>query len=584
MPLVLISCFYFLIGPVYFQGGDTAELVNASYHLFVPHPPGYPLYIWLQHFWLNIASFSTVFFRASILSIFFSFCTLCFLWIPLRKNILLLIIPFVMLGMNPDFVESTVLPDVFSLHGMFVAGILTAFYYDLRWKDFLIPFLFCLSFTNHHTTILLFPVLIYQLKDFKNASLIGLLCGTVSCILIYFSILYMDHSHPYSWGNIKDVSSIIDHFLRKDYGTFSLSAKGSNQGVKALVFLLQSIAPSILLIAFLFFRGGKKLFSDKKNLVTCVVLILSFVFTSMGNIVPEQVGEEVLKRFHVMPLVILASLTVYILQLIEFRRRDKIILSVFMLCTCIYQSYHLKDFLNLRNDSIIEDYSRNLFEGALKNGPALISANSDTAFFGIRYVSAFSGNILKQNIAVITPEMFFHPWFNDKVKLQLPDFNLSNTEKVYQQKRLNIVEDIIRPNLKMHNFLMTSTYKHGTWFQLVFLPLGRLLKEGNGTSFDKANEEDLKINYRPLEVPKGPQHFTKGFLFYQYTHIHMAQAYHFLVANDLIKAKTELKKAIQKVKFALPAKLNLCIDYPNQYDFCEKVELEKLASETKGFY
>ncbi len=583
IPLVFLFGFYVLICPLYFQGGDTAELVNAGYHLYVPHPPGYPLYIWLQHSWLNLTSFSTVFFRASLLSVSFSIGTILLLIMPLKKNIFLLLIPIVFLGMHPDFVESTVLPDVFSLHGLFIALILYLSFYDVRWKGFLIPFIFCLSLTNHHTTILLLPVLIFHLISFKKEAGIGLLCGTVICALIYLSILAMDYSHPYSWGMINDIKSIINHFLRKDYGTFNLAATGDNHGFKTFIAQIKSLMSLLAMIGLIGF-SNKNIISDKKVWVALLTLLLCFGFAFMGNVLPEQAGEEVLKRFNIMPLVILASLTVYLIQFVQFDKKKKILFSFIILCTFVFHGHILKHFLNLRNDSIIEDYSRNLYEGAMRNSPTLINANSDTAFFGIRYISAFSNTVFTQKVAAITSQLFFHPWFNDKIRQQMPKFDLNNKDRIYKQKRMNVEDDIIRPNIKNYNFLVTSDYKNGTWFKLIFLPLGRLLKEGSGTSIALSDTSMLKMHFKPLAVPKGPQHFTKGFFFYQYSNIYMAQAHEYWATQNFHGAKVEWEYAIQMVKYAFPARFNLCQNFPNQYDFCIKEELENLAEETKGFY
>lgn len=583
-PLLLVFCFYVLIAPIYFQGGDTAELVNASYHLLVAHPPGYPLYIWLQHFWLTLTSFSTVYFRASLLSIFFTFGTLiCLIW-PLRRNIFSLLIPLVFLGLNPDFVESAILPDVFSLHGLFVAGILSSFLFEPRWKSFLIPFLFCLSLSNHHTTILLAPLLLYQIREMKKDFWLGLFIGLITCALMYLSLLGLDHNHPYSWGHVKDIDSIISHFLRKDYGTFKLAANGENQGPRALLFLLQSLLPMLVLTFVLFMKDWKRLIADKKVILVLTTLVICFGFSLMGNILPEHAGAEALKRFHIMPLVILTSLNVYVISLFKFPPKVKLVTSVILLSTLVFQGYILKDFMSFRNDSIIEDYSRNLLEAAKKNSPAIISVRSDTAFFGLRYVSSFEGNIFDKRMAIITPDMLFHPWFSDKVKRLLPEFTLNNKEKIFVQRKLNINQDLIKPNLKSYNFLMTTDYKEGSEFQLVFLPLGRVLRSGEGTYFDSSSIDELKFNYRPLKIPYGPQHFTRGFLYYQYSHFHMAQAYHLWSLNEPTKAKTEWENAIKKVNYALPAMENLCHHFPNTYDFCQAEKFKDLEKETKEFY
>src|SRR4051812_10710784 len=84
--LAVLGLFYLSHLPRFVQGGDTGELVAASYRLYVPHPPGYPLWIWLQHFFTHFFPFSTVFWRASLLSSFFAWITLLVVALPLRRS------------------------------------------------------------------------------------------------------------------------------------------------------------------------------------------------------------------------------------------------------------------------------------------------------------------------------------------------------------------------------------------------------------------------------------------------------------------------------------------------------------------
>src|SRR5437868_11212825 len=77
---------YFRALPSTVQMGDTGELVAAAEKLLVVHPPGYPLWIWLQHFFLQWTDGASVFFRASLLNMFFSLGALVFTWGVLKER------------------------------------------------------------------------------------------------------------------------------------------------------------------------------------------------------------------------------------------------------------------------------------------------------------------------------------------------------------------------------------------------------------------------------------------------------------------------------------------------------------------
>src|SRR4051794_15382158 len=97
--LFTLSMTYMFSLPRFVQGGDTGELVAAAYRLFVPHPPGYPLWIWLEHFWTHLVPIGTVFWRASFMNMLFALAALICVGYPLRKDPLKLMLCLPLLGL-----------------------------------------------------------------------------------------------------------------------------------------------------------------------------------------------------------------------------------------------------------------------------------------------------------------------------------------------------------------------------------------------------------------------------------------------------------------------------------------------------
>src|SRR5688572_5797567 len=113
--LLPIAGVYFLSLPEFIQGGDTAELVAAGYQRLVAHPPGYPIWIWLQYVWTHLLQFGSIFWRASLLNSVFALVTLGILGWPHRKDPVKLALLLPLVGFATAFSEAAVLPDVFSL-------------------------------------------------------------------------------------------------------------------------------------------------------------------------------------------------------------------------------------------------------------------------------------------------------------------------------------------------------------------------------------------------------------------------------------------------------------------------------------
>ena len=152
-------------------------------------------------------------------------------------------------------------------------------------------------------------------------------------------------------------------------------------------------------------------------------------------------------------------------------------------------------------------------------------------------------------------------------------------EKIVNQRELNIAEDLVVPNLEKIHFITTKDYKTGEGYKVTFMKLGRLVEKGNGIHFDP----EERVNLTPPAF-SGPQAYTKGYLFYQYSHYYFARGHFILAAGDALKASDYWRKAIQIVPYAFPAAIILCKDSPKEFSFCSDEELGEMQRKTKGFF
>lgn len=590
LPLTVLLSFFVFIAPKFLQGGDTPELVMASFHRLVAHPPGYPLFIWLQFLWTHVFDVSTIFWRASILSSLLGIAALAAVLYPIRGFRIYPWIVILLVGLKPEFIEASVLPDVFSLHALFVALIGYFFLFSQHiYKHAWVIMLFVLSLTNHHTSIFLLPVFLYclwYLFHKKNYRMLvyakGL--GSLGFIALYSSILFLNPKHPLSWGEVDNLQGLIQHFFRADYGTFQLAAVKSSTGAEAFVFFLKSLWPVFLVsitVCGIAIRNKVALFKEMPFVAWTMALIITVLFPLAMNVTFAHVGAEVLKRFHVMPLIVSALWTLYLLKKIDLTKKSAGILIISLLPALYSNLWSIKEFLSLRNDSVIEDYARNLYQISKHNQPALVVAETDTSYFALKFIQSFDKDEAKSNISIVSLPLFFHPWYLHKVQAQLSEFSLPRAEEIYQTRYINKDRDIIMPNLKNIHFFFTKGYTDGVKYQVTFFPLGRMLSEGEGVFF---KELPITINTKPDINYQGPQAFTKLKLFYEYSHYDYARGVEKAQANDFIETKKSLEEAIKKVPYAYPALSSLCMNFPEQYDFCKSTELQTLEEKTKYFY
>jgi hypothetical protein len=575
------SLFLFYLCPQFIQGGDTAELVSSSYHLYVPHPPGYPLFLWLQHFWTHIFELKSVFWRAAILNSLFGIGALYFLILPQKKSILGIIF-ILIFATQSEFVEACVLPDVFALHALIVASFCWAFFFHDHVSRFVIlPVLFSLGVANHHTIIFLLPCLFYVFwegnKIHKRLFYAGVGCGVLISIFLYLSLFFLNSEHPFSWGNIQSISSLLSHILREDFGTFKLSASDQTLDGQAFLYLLTSLLPYGGIVFFLTHLISKQKKIDNRLKVFSLCLCFSLIFPLFMNVRPDFMGEEVLRRFHVMPLILVVTYSSYTLSVLDQSQKSKWIFTFFLLPGLFLNLYRLPDFFNLRNDSIIEDHSKNLLKVASGHKPVVIFADNDSSYFGLRYLLSFEP---MEKVVVAAPSLFFLPWYIGKIKLQMPDFRLLGEDKIYSLKRMGLKEQVILPNLNNMNFLMMRDYKDGDWYKVTFKPIGRVIQKGNGIFFDYRPE----IDFQRSNLPIGPQSSTKAYLYWQYSFFYLARAVDEEKKQNISAMKKNLLEAIKIVPFAKHAIQWLC-EVKNQhesYDFCLPEKMNEILLNTKN--
>lgn len=566
--VAVLGLFYSLNLPQFVQGGDTGELVAAGYRLLVPHPPGYPLWVWLQHVFTHFVPIGSIFWRASLLSSLFACSALILVGLPLVRNIFDLLVCVPVLALSPVFVEAALLPDVFSFHAMFVAAIGSLYLFaktDSKAFRLGVPFLVCLGLAHHLTTIFLFPLILgvmYESRKSKETLrdvAVGLCLGVCTVILLYGSMLMFNTKSSFSWGNLHGGASIWHHFLRSDYGTFRLAAEEKTGTLNGFIFFFKTswleFVGSIGLVAFALLRSGRALLTTR-TWVWTISCFFSLVFFVIANVTPVGMGEEVLRRFCVMPVVQFALLAACFVFHADMSTRDRRAVGAFAAVVIVVLGSRLIDFAGLHQDSVFEDYATNLLNQTAHHKPAVILNGNDNAYFGIRYVQAVLGK--NPDVAVASPSLFFHPWYLDKIRQVSPAFQLPNFQNIWNSKKLDIDKDLIEPNFQLFSVVISKGHQDGNAFHTTFLGVGRMVSKGSGVDFDDNAASHIQLRTQYQERPQGPQSFSKGLLYAEYSHFFLAKGLSDLALGRVENAVKDWRNALDRVPYAFPALTNLC--------------------------
>ena len=550
--LVLAAALYTFSLPLFLQGGDTSELVTAAYARLVAHPPGYPLWVWLQNAWIHLSTWQTPFWRAALLNTTFSLTTL-FLLTQSRQGLWAATVIGTLLMLSPAFSEAAILPDVFALHGLFTALILwlyLSFDPASRARQIALPLVFAIATAHHHTIVLLLPLvaaaLWESLKAPSGIKRVGtaLFAGLAVSALFYFSLFYLNPESPHSWGRLVDFKSLVHHVLRVDYGTFSFSA--GSQGLAPSSFwnllsvsLLSFLAP---LFFFLFLVLRDKAPVDRRTYWLGISTLLSSAFLLLCTVPAHAIGAEVLLRFHLMPTVIVAFFTVHLAKGIEFNRQRLILFLVFALPGGLLFAPWSAQLPKLRHDSVIEDYARNLLREASVQGPSVILTEGDHVLFSLRYLQVVEG--IGTPVGLASGAMSLFPWYFEKLKIQVPELQIPAIEEILKTKKLHIPSQLLTPNADRVGFFAARPFTDPRDTRITYQATGHRLAAGQGVDFDAASLAALKLRTRYLDVPRGPQAYTRGDVFAIYSQYYLMRG--------------EWKNALEVVPYAAPAFDRLC--------------------------
>ena len=378
---------YVFTGPHTVQYGDTGELVTNSYFLRVSHPPGYPLWTVLYHLPVRYLNFGNPFRIASILTSIISFVSILILTLRFNKIIDLLVIG--VFASSAIFWRYSVLPDVFALHVLILALTLIVFdspaLLDKVWMIFFIS----LGIAHHHTFLFVIPLLIFSLiENPKRLNILTSIAFGVISLCFYF-LLFWFHPLDYgSWGIIDSFEQLVSHFLRKDYGTFTLQNNKTLECSSWVIFFLKyfiSEAWSIVLLVPCLVFKNKKVFLEtyKKLFVLSFSFISYFVFfVFFGEFNLKGDGEVVFEKFLIQPfLIFIFGLLVFLKKTYFVFPRWIIMIILVNVGVNLYKNFNPNNF---SENFSIEEYLVEVLKRLPEN--SVYFTYGDTIGFGTYYL------------------------------------------------------------------------------------------------------------------------------------------------------------------------------------------------------
>ena len=308
-------------------GGDSGELTAAAVTGGVPHPPGYPVFVLLARLFAALPFGPSIAWRVNLLSAVSTaaaaglLCATVQLWTATAAAGLLAAGLF---GTNPLVWHYATTAEVFGLNAMFGALALYLWLHieraPARRLVFALAFACGLAMGNHHTFVFIgAPVLVRSLwvarRELRTSGVaLAALCGALGLLPYAYLAIASRSTAAVSWGDESTLDGLVGHFLRRDYGTFSLGKASSKADafVESGTFFptftlmlgvslrrLLGLGPLLAVAAYALAPRKR---SDRAQARVLLALLLgyAFVFCAMSNMsTAKALYQHVLSRFFI---------------------------------------------------------------------------------------------------------------------------------------------------------------------------------------------------------------------------------------------------------------------------------------------
>lgn len=212
--------------------GDSDEILYASYLGTIAHPPGYPLLIWLLHYWfkLNIFNISipalghlmAVIFQAMTLSMLF--IIIHNIWSKFLHRWEIVLIVWI-IGLSKLFWVNATTIEVFALNNflsllVIYIGLKLNHVKRIHWLG--LGLVWGIAITHHQLSIFLGGFVFYIWNKHRSFKMITpFISGLFTALGVYLGLLYLlalnAINQSVGWRLDLNFQSLINHLTRKDY-------------------------------------------------------------------------------------------------------------------------------------------------------------------------------------------------------------------------------------------------------------------------------------------------------------------------------------------------------------------------------
>ncbi len=421
-----VALVYFLTCSRVLAPADSPEFVALMVRGGFAHAPGSPTTVLLYKLfaWLPLdppfaASFATAIFGSAAIGLLYLACRA---WgVPRTASV----VAMVLVGLHSQVWLLHTHPEAFAVNDLFAAAILL-FAAPLgpargARRIAVLGLLAGVGLGAHQSLVLLAPVGLWGVwlgtRESQRAPLAvaGGALLFVAGFCVYATMLLWDS--PVSFGRIDSLDSLVHHVLRMDYGTTSLSAAGTAGPTDQLMFwIVETFADSAVLGLVFLLVGLVSLKRQDRDAgwwaLAATWVLCGPIFIAIFNLDLEGPKAEMVKRFHVLPMIIgtpFVALGVQWAQELPVAKSLKAAAAVgamgLLLLTGSVRT-------SAAYSGALQDSLRNTLEGLPPR--AVILGSGDHRYFGWQYLQEVEG--LRPDVVTIEPSVLAQRWYIDRLR------------------------------------------------------------------------------------------------------------------------------------------------------------------------
>ncbi|MBU0761678.1 MAG: DUF2723 domain-containing protein, partial [Candidatus Altiarchaeota archaeon] len=280
--------------------GDSGDLITSSYTLGVPHPTGYPLYVFIGKAF-SYLPVGPVAYRYNLMSAFFAAATasiVCAIVLSNTKNNLAGVGAGLLTAYAKTIWDQATIAEVYTLHAFLLAATL---FLILKWRRekhkkilYIAAATYGLAMTNHISTLIYLPAYAYLVLNdgWKKKRKINWELVTASFLAPLTLYLYIpikaSQKPVYNWGNPDTPIKFIDHITGAVHRRTQMLTLPKEEILERFFKIIWSMSTQvhacILLVIIGLYRHGKTQMEYAKftGLFVCLDVVYSLFINDVS--------------------------------------------------------------------------------------------------------------------------------------------------------------------------------------------------------------------------------------------------------------------------------------------------------------